>query len=138
MSQKEAIAKAPQRRVTRATLGVRNVLTVQGKDPDFHYRVVNDVGDRIQTLMDLGYEIEEAKSVRIGDKRVGVASPEGTKAQVSVGGGAKAFLMKQRKPWYEEDQAAKQELVNKSEEAMRRDAENGADYGKLIIPRNNS
>lgn len=138
MSQKEAIAKAPERRVTRAALGTRNVLTVQGKDPDYQYRIVNDVGDRIQGLQDLGYEIVESKSVRIGDKRVGNPTPEGSKAQVSVGGGDKAFLMRQRKDWYEEDQAAKQEQVNKTEAAMKQEALNGADYGKLTIPRNSS
>jgi hypothetical protein len=30
---KEAIAKAPQRRAKRTTLGTRNVLKVEGKDP---------------------------------------------------------------------------------------------------------
>lgn len=138
MPQKEAIAKAPERRVTRANLGVRNVLTVKGKDPEFHYRFVNDESDRVQTLMDLGYVIEDSSAVRIGDKRVGTASPEGSKAQVVLGRGQKGFLMKQRQVWFEEDQATKQEQVNQSEAATKQEALNGADYGKLQIPRNSS
>ena len=34
-------------RPKRTPIGSRNVLTVSGKDPDFVYRIVNDVGDRI-------------------------------------------------------------------------------------------
>ena len=37
---KEAIAKAPERRVRRTLIGQRNVLTVTGKEPGYHYRIV--------------------------------------------------------------------------------------------------
>lgn len=131
---KEAISKAPERRVTRAKLGTRNVLTVEGKDPDFVYRVVNDTGDRVQRLMDLGYEIVEAKTVQIGDKRVGNPTSPGSKAEVSVGAGDKAFVMRQKKTWFDEDQAAKQEEVARTEAATKEEAQNGT-YGKLEITR---
>lgn len=132
---KESIAKPPQRRTSRATLGTRQILSVSGKDPEFHYRVVNDDGDRVNQLLDLGYVIEEAGAVRVGDKRVGNPTPTGSKAEVSVGRGMKAYVMKQRLDWYLEDQAAKQEQVKKSEDATKAEAiNNGSDYGSLKLP----
>jgi hypothetical protein len=44
-------------RVRRTPInGTRNVLNVKGKDPDSEYRVVNDIGDRIQEFQEMGYE----------------------------------------------------------------------------------
>lgn len=105
-------------RSTRIPVTERNILSVKGKDPAFVYRIVNDQGDRIQQLLDAGYEIEEASAVQVGDKRINSIVPEGSKAQVSVGGGIKAFVMKQKREWYEEDQAAKQARVNQQEESI--------------------
>lgn len=132
MTTKEAIAKAPERRVRRTPVGRRNILTVANKDPDFEYRFVNDTGDRIQQFLDAGYVFEDASKVVVGDKRVGKATPEGTNASAQVGGGQKAFLMKQRKDWFQEDQAAKQEHVNRIEDATKQKAQDGT-YGTLSI-----
>ena len=83
---------------------------------------------------DLGYELVERDSVRVGDKRVGSASAEGSKAQLSVGQGMKGFVVRIKKEWYEEDQAAKQAHVNRLEEATKAKALDGT-YGKLEISR---
>jgi hypothetical protein len=83
-------------RITRVPVTERNVLSVKGKEPGFHYRIVNDTGDRVQQLIDAGYEIVEASSVQIGDKRIASVAPEGSKAQVSLGGGVKGFVMRQK------------------------------------------
>jgi len=131
---KEAIAKAPRGRVQRTPVGTRNILTVAGKDPGYVYRIINDSGDRVQEFMDAGYELVEADSVRVGDKRVNSAAAEGSKAQLSVGQGQKAFVVRIKKEWYEEDQAAKQVHVNKLEEATKAKALDGT-YGKLEITR---
>lgn len=131
---KEAIAKAPRGRVERTPVGQRNILTVRGKDPDYEYRIVNDTGDRIQSFLDAGYELVQAEDVRVGDKRVDGTTPEGTKAQVSVGQGMKAFVMRIRKDWYEEDQARKQAQIAAVEEQTRQKALNGT-YGSLDISR---
>ena len=97
-------------------------------------RIVNDTGDRIQQFLDAGYELVDANSVRVGDKRVNQSTPEGTKAQVSVGGGQKAFVMRIPKEYYEEDQAAKQAEVNRLEESIKKQVSSGnADYGKVMI-----
>lgn len=131
---KEAIVKSPSGRVKRTPVGIRNVLTVSGKDPAFEYRIVNDTGDRIQKFLDAGYEIVQAKDVKVGDKRVNAATPEGSQAQVSVGQGDKAFVMRIRKDWYEEDQQAKQQEVDNTEASTRAKALDGT-YGKLEISR---
>lgn len=131
---KEAIAKSPSGRVRRTPVGTRNILTVSGKDPNYVYRVVNDVGDRLQELQDQGYELVEAADVRVGDKRVSQATPEGTKAQVSIGGGLKGYVMRIRKEWYDEDQTAKQARIDKLEQSMKQDAQTG-NYGSITIER---
>lgn len=133
--EKEAIAKAPERRPRRTPIGTRQILSVMGKDPDYEYRFVNDTGDRVQAFLDNGWEKTPAKSVRVGDKRVNSPTPEGSDTVASVGGGQKSFLLRIKKDWYEEDQAAKQDAVNATEEATREQALNGT-YGKLDIGRN--
>jgi len=132
--EKEPIAKAPERRVRRLPVGQRQPLNVIGKDPNYVYRFVNDTGARVAQFLDAGYEIEEASTVRIGDKRINTPTAEGTKAVAHVGLGDKAFLMKIPKEWYEEDQALKQAEVARSEEAMREKALDGT-YGELKMSR---
>lgn len=134
-TQKEAIAKAPERRVRRTPVGTRNVLTVTGKEPGYEYRFVNDTGDRVQSeFLDNGWEVVPSKDVKIGDKRLGTPGTDGTAARVSVGKGEQGVLLRIREDWYKEDQEAKQVQVNKIEEAMKADALNGT-YGKLEISR---
>lgn len=135
MTQKENIAKAPERRVRRTPVGQRNVLTVAGKEPGYEYRFVNDSGDRVQEFLDNGWEIVPSKSVRIGDKRLGTATEEGSPATAQVGNGTKAYVLRIKDEWYQEDQAAKQALVKQTEEATRDKALDGT-YGKLEISRN--
>ena len=131
---KEAIAKAPRGRTQRVPVGTRNILTVARKDPNYVYRIINDSGDRVQEFLDAGYELVESDSVRVGDKRVNSATSEGSKAHLSVGQGQKAFVVRIKKEWYEEDQARKQEHVNQLEQATKAKALDGT-YGKLEISR---
>lgn len=129
---KEAIAKAPSGRVKRNPVSGRNVLTVQGKDPNYVYRIVNDEEDRVTRFVDGGYELVPDKAVEVGDKRVGQTSSEGSVKQFSVGGGKKAVLMRIRKDWYEEDQKAKQKFVDQQEASTKQKALDGT-YGTLTI-----
>jgi hypothetical protein len=124
-------ASATQR-PTRTPISGRNVLTVNGKEPGYNYRIVNDNGDRISQFLEAGYELVDASTVSVGDKRVNVASAEGTKAQVSVGKGDKAFVMRIRQDWFDEDQKAKQAKVNEIEESIKQKSGN-ADYGTIKI-----
>lgn len=130
----KAISKAPERRVRRTPVGQRNVLTITGKEAGYQYRVVNDVGDRVQEFLDNGWELVKASSVRVGDKRLESVSADGSVAKASVGKGETGFVLRIKDEWYQEDQAAKQAYVNKTEEATKGEALNGT-YGKLEITR---
>lgn len=122
-----------QTRVKRTPIGSRNVLTVVGKDPNYEYRIVTDAGDRIQQFLEAGYELVDGKGVSVGDRRLDNPSAEGTKAQVSVGAGQKAFLMRIPKEFYEEDQAAKAARVKELENAIKNPG--SGDYGKVELTR---
>lgn len=121
-------------RPRRTPVNSRNILTVNGKEPGYVYRVVNDTGDRINEFLDRGYELVDAKDVRVGDKRVNAASPEGSKAQVSVNEhGGKAFVMRIREDWYHEDQALKQAQVDELEKALKQQASSTGLTGTIKI-----
>lgn len=128
-------AAAAGTRVKRTPVGQRNILALAGKEEGFVYRIVNDVSDRVQQFIDAGYELVDATDVRIGDKRVNAASAEGSKAQVSVGKGDKAFVMRIKKEWYDEDQVAKQAEIDRLEQTIKNKATGSADYGNLEIKR---
>lgn len=113
--------------------GTRNVLSVEGKEPGFEYRIVNDDGDRISQFQEMGYELVADKTVKVGARRVANPTAEGSPIQVSVGGGQKAYLMRIRSDWYKEDQEAKQKQVDETVASMKKDAATNADYGKLQI-----
>lgn len=120
----------------RTPINGRNVLTVTGKEPGYTYRVVNDVGDRIQQFLDAGYELVESAAVKVGDRRVDNASAEGSKAQVSVGKtGEKAFVMRIKDEWYKEDQQAKAAEVDKLEQSITKNLTGKADYGSVKVDR---
>jgi len=119
-------------RIRRSSInGTRNRLNVRGKEPGYVYRIVNDVDDRIQTFKEMGYELVTDTSVVVGDKRVANPSQEGSPVEVSVGQGVKAYVMRQKQEWYDEDQKAKQAQINELEASMKK--ESLADYGTLKI-----
>lgn len=132
--QKEAISKAPVSRVTRTPVSQRNILTVKGKDPNYEYRVVNDVDDRIAQFLEGGYELVDEEATTVGDARVSQGTSLGSKKVFSVGQGIKGHLMRIRKEFYAEDQAAKAAFVNKQEASIKEQALDG-NYGKLEIKR---
>lgn len=120
---KETIAKSPSGRAKRTPIGQRNILTVANKDPNYVYRIVNDTGDRIAAFEDAGYVVVDNSEVRVGDKRVERVTAEGSKAQVSVGKGEKAFVMKILKEHYDEDQELKLQRVRKLEQSIKPSSE---------------
>ena len=122
-----------KRKPYRAAInGRRNKLSVKGGDPNYVYRIVNDVDDRVNDLKERGYEFE-TNNVQVGDKRVATPKQEGSPVKMSVGGGIQAYLMKIKKEWYEEDQLAKNQIVNETEEAIRANPTQDGNYGKVDI-----
>lgn len=110
--------------------GSRGVLTVKNKDPNFVYRIVNDDADRIAQLQERGYEVV-TQNTPIGDKRVATPTQEGSPVQINVGQGKKAYLMRIKKEFYDEDQAAKQAEVDAIEQAAA--GSTAGDYGSIKI-----
>lgn len=122
---KESISKAPAGRPVRNPVSGRNILTVKGKEPGYHYRIVNDEPDRIARFQEGGYELVSNESVKVGDNRVSLPTAEGTVKQMSVGGGQKAYLMRIKKEWYDEDQKEKQKRVDELEATTKANAMKG-------------
>lgn len=117
----------PTSRPRRTPVGTRNRISVQDQDPNYVYRVVNDLDDRIPQLEANGWE--HVTGAKVGDNRVDNASSLGSKTMVSVGQGVKAAVMRIKREWYQEDQAAKQAQVDAMEQTMKQDARRAADYG---------
>ena len=110
-------------RPRRTPIGRRNRLTVENRDPAYHYRIVNDVDGRVQDLLDQDYEI--VLDAKVGDKRVDEISSLGSAKQISVGNGIKAVVMKKRKDWFKDDQDLKQKEIDDLEASMNIAAKRG-------------
>ena len=122
-------------RPKRTPLANRNRLSVKNKEDGYVYRIVNDVDDRVERLMEVGYELAPKEFVGAhGDKRVDDPSSLGSVKHFSVGQGMKAVVMRQRAEDYKEDQDAKQAEVKALEDTMR-EAKKVADYGSLELSR---
>lgn len=124
----EAANKGVRAKTRVRVQGHRGRLNVQGKDPAFEYRIVNDSeeGQRVQQFLDAGWEIDTSKQIKIGENRVNKASAEGTPNQISVGGGLKAYLMRIPKEFYDEDQAIKLQEIDEFEKAIKPDGTYGS------------
>ncbi len=121
------------KRPTRTPLGARSRLAVKGKEPGFHYRIVNDVEGRIQDFIDAGYEVVSDDGVTVGDKRIANPTQEGSPVKIHVGGGNQAYLMRIKDEWKAEDDAAKQAQINDLEESMKANAKQNSFYGDIKI-----
>lgn len=133
--EKTLIPKGVSTRPRRTPITQRNRLSVKNPDPNFEYRIVNDVDDRVEILMEQGYVIDN--EAKVGSKRVDDASPLGATSTISVGKGVRAVVMKQRKDWYIDDQELKQKTrVDALENQMKSDAKKASDYGSLEVSRN--
>lgn len=120
-------------RPTRTPIGARNRLSFpkDQQDPAYHYRVVNDTDDRLNRFLEAGYEFVTGDSA-LGDARAGEAGSIDSRVSKPVGGGTRGFLMRIKKEWYEEDQAAKAAHINELEAATKPNAQH-AQYGEGII-----
>ena len=115
------------KRVTRKSLFQRGPQSINGdKDPNYVYRYVNDTGSRVSNFQSAGYEFVDDKEMVVGDSRVFDPSDVGSAKRVTSNDGTISYLMRIKKEFYEEDQAAK------AEKAMKRDATQDR-YGSLKI-----
>ena len=135
----------PRKRVPVS--GARDILTIlQGKNPEFVYRYVKDVaesGARILRFLQGGYDFvrSDEEGIEVGSNHVYKSEENGSLIAVKEGAGF-LYLMKIRRDWYEEDQAAKEQGIKQYEGHMKRQrkAENDdgmygkPDIGQHFIP----
>lgn len=126
---RELTTRSPSGRVKRTPIVGRNRLSLKERDPNYQYRIVNDVDDRIDQFLEQGWEV--VQDAKVGDKRVENPTGVGSVKTISVGQGTKAVTLRIKKEYYDENQRAKQADVDASEETMRQDARRAADYGSL-------
>lgn len=128
------MSRTTTQRPTRTPVsGTKQVLSVRGKEPGYEYRIVNDRGDRVSQMQEQGYEVVCDKNIKVGDRRIANPTAEGTAVQVSVGQGEKAFLMRIKKEWYDEDQTTKQKEISALEDQIKEQARTEGLNGKLSI-----
>lgn len=132
----QVTAKENVKRVRRSPInGTRSILGVNGKDPNFEYRIVKDIGDRVDMFKGNGWETVSDNSVTIGERRVSIPTKDGSTVTTLLDKteGTKGVLMRIRKDWFDEDQKAKQALVDETEAQVKRDANEKGFYGKLEV-----
>jgi hypothetical protein len=128
-------ATAPPKRPKRKPLDERrNKLTFEDRDPNYVYRVFNDVGGRLKEAEEIGYEYVRSPA-GLGDKTVDGATHLGSVVTKHVGNDTTGVLMRIPREWYEEDRAAKHRLVDESEADLKRHAEAEGRYGSVTIGR---
>ena len=117
-------------RPARKRVGSASRLKFNNLDTEnFRYRIVNDTPDRIAMFKDAGYEVVSAEEAGLEKSRLD--SGKGTDGLISVGGGTKALLMKQRLDFYEEDQAEKAQVVDNAMAAIEDGPNQEGHYGSV-------
>jgi len=116
--------------------GSRNVTAVNDTPDGYVDRWVNDQPGRIERLKQAGYENVQAADV--GDSGVDDTHAQAGVVSRDMGQGVTAYLMRQRKDYFMEDQKAKQLKVDETEDTIRRDVKNKLNdghYGGVTINR---
>jgi len=135
------VAKSGVTRETRVSIaGMRDLLTVHGKDPRYHYYWELDSdenGSRIRARRLAGYEFVQADEVSIGQASVYKSYNVGTIVRVPTGGDY-LYLMKIPMEWHEDDLRAQEEENLKQEqkiEAITNSVRADGGYGKVELSR---
>ena len=118
--------------------GTEVKISVREQIPGYHLHVFTDQGQRVKEAIDTGYEFVTPSEVggvsenvvsRNGDLGERIRFLVNPKAE---GAEQYGYLMKQRLEWYEEDQAALQNLNNAKDSAIRKGQINGENPGFYI------
>lgn len=101
--------------------GHRRRLEVHNKDPNYVYYWFNDSQDRIARALGAGYEFVNKKDLGkdVGDKDVnnGTSSLD-TRVSKKVGEDLTVYLMRIKREYWEQDQAAKQKEADLIDHAI--------------------
>ena len=131
-AQEDMISAAPKKatrpptkkgagQASRISYKDRDKLSTDGLDPNFHYHIFNDDNEkyagRVASAKKIGYTIvNDGKS--LGDESGIEPSAVGSATKKHVGFGTHGVLMRIPKQHYEEDKAAKQAEIDRTEEGM--------------------
>jgi uncharacterized iron-regulated protein len=120
-----------EKRVHRKPLHQQGPQSISGeKDPNFHYRIVNDTGSRIHAFQQAGYELVTDDDIVVGESRVSSAGELGSAKRIISNDGTTSFLMRIKKEFYDEDQKVKQDRIDELERSMK-DEKSQDFYGKV-------
>lgn len=109
--------QGPEGRPKRVPMdGSQDVLVVEGKDPDYVYRMVNDIGNRIQRFEAAWWEFANGDELISGGDSVGTSDQ--TRKGKDVGKGVRSYLMKIKKEYFEEDTNRRQGKITQAESAI--------------------
>lgn len=134
MATRELAQKSPSGRPKRQSLTTRNRLRIRNADPNFVYRIVNDVEDRVEIMKEIGYEVVPANEAQVGDKRADIGSAIGSAATLALGGGVRGVVMRIPKEWYQDAQREKMQEVSRIEETLKPKKSDGM-YGSVEFSR---
>lgn len=104
--------------------GMKDILTVKDKDPNYEYRWVLDLPGRLDKFEAGGWEVVK-EDLEVGQKAVDTLTRLGTAITKAGGGGRMLVLMRIQRDWYTEDQMAKQDKVDALESTMQEDLRRG-------------
>jgi len=125
------VAKTTRQRPKRESInGRQDVLTVEGKEDDMEYRIVNDTPGRVAKLKSMGWEVADG-----GEKLISAMDDTNdSDKRKHVGDGKNAVLMRMPKDWYEDYQKEKQQHVDRLEKSTQKtpDGIQGG-YGEVKI-----
>jgi hypothetical protein len=122
----------------------RDILTVEGKDPDYHYRWVLDeseIGRRIYFMKRAGYTFVDSDEVVVGESQVYKTENVGSVVRVPSGehDSRYLYLMKIPMDLYEHNKDMKQERIDYVERQITRkrpkDGDESGMYGGVDIKR---
>lgn len=132
----ESSDKVTSVRPKRIAVGLRPKLSLEGKDPNYEYRFVNDTPGRIALFKQGGWELTTNDEVDTGTYRAEEASEVGSLAYTIVdqGTGLKAYVMKIKKEWYQEFLDEHEAENQRTEESLRPNYNDGG-YGSVKIDR---
>jgi len=112
----EAKKMASTQERIRTPIGAKRDITAVHNTPDGYVdRWVNDDPGRVEKFKQAGYENVDTAKVGSSDDH----SEQGVVSR-DMGKGITAYLMRQRKDYFNEDQAEKQRYVDSTEESMRK------------------
>ena len=125
-----------KKKPTRSTLGRRDTLAVRGlkDEAEYYYRWVNDVDQRITSLLEDGYTFVDKKGLTAGDLTVESARGTDSLMRKGVGRGVVAYLMKIPRETYDAYKAEEQREIDALEATMKERKSGGA-YGTIDIER---